>query len=209
MNKPAIRIVVAENHPVVADGIVAVLEKAKDIVVVGRARNGEEAIELLKRHQPDIVLLDLRMPVLDGIGVMRWIQRSGSRTRPVILTVFRSESDVSQAMQAGANAYLLKDTSPDEILKTVRRVHEGKVPIPPERLSDPTPSVTSADLKPLELAILALIAQGHNNRTIGIHLGLGANAVKYRLRRLFSKLGVKRRAAAARTAVERGLLQRL
>jgi two-component system NarL family response regulator len=205
-NKPGIRILVAEDQPVVADGIVAVLERAKDIVVVGQAKNGAEAIELLKQHRPDIVLLDLRMPVVDGIGVMRWIQRSGSNTRTVILTVFRSKSDVSQAIAAGANAYLLKDMSPRDILKTIRRVHRRKGPLSGEWPQELAPSVESADFNPLELNILALVVQGHDNRTIGSQLGLGTDTVKYHLRRLFSKLGVRKRAAAARQAIERGLL---
>ncbi len=206
MNKSGIRILVAEDHPVVADGILAVLAKAKDMVVVGRARNGAEAIELLKLHQPDIVLLDLRMPVVDGIGVVRWIKRSGSNARTVILTIFCSESDVSQAIQAGAEAYLLKDTPPGEILKTIRGVHLGKARISREGRKAPAPDVNSADLKPLELEILTLIVQGHNNRTIGSQLELGTDAVKYHLRGLFSKLGVRKRAAAARQAIQRGLL---
>src|SRR5262249_46312219 len=109
MSKSRIRILVAEDHPVVADGIRAVLAKAKDMVVVGQARDGAEAIELLKQHQPDIALLDLRMPVVDGVGVVRWVKRSGSNIRTLILTIFGGESDVRQAIEAGADAYLLKD----------------------------------------------------------------------------------------------------
>jgi two-component system NarL family response regulator len=206
MDEPGIRIIVAEDHPIVADGIVAVLAKAKDIVVVGRARNGEEAIELLRRHQPDIVLLDLRMPLIDGIGVMRWIKRSGSKTRTIVLTIYHGESDVSQAIQAGANEYLLKDTSPSEILKTIRRVHRGKPAISSEGKTRPVPCVKSSDLKPLELEMLALLVEGYDNRRIGSQLGLGTDAVKYHLRGLFSKLGVRKRTAAARQAIERGLL---
>ena len=206
VDKPGIRIVVAEDHPVVADGIVAVLARAKDMVVVGQARNGAEAIKLLKDYQPDIVLLDLRMPVVDGIGVLRWMRHSGSKARTVILTIFGSDSDVSQAIQAGANAYLLKDTSPDEILKTIRRVHRGEAPLSWERRQEPAPNVNSVNLNPLELDILRLIVQGHDNRTISSQLGLGANALKYILRGLFAKLEVKKRAAAARLAIERGIL---
>jgi len=205
MDEPDIRIIVAEDHPIVADGIVAVLAKAKDIVVVGRARNGVEAIELLRRHQPDIVLLDLRMPLVDGIGVMRWIKRSGSNTRPIVLTIYHGESDISQAIQEGANAYLLKDTSPSEILKTIRRVHRGKAAISSEGKTR-VPCVKSSDLKPLELEMLALLVEGYDNRRIGSQLGLGTDAVKYHLRGLFSKLGVRKRTAAARQAIERGLL---
>jgi len=207
MNQAAIRILMAEDHPVVADGIMAILAKAKDMVVVGHARDGAEAIELLKRHQPDIVLLDLRMPVVDGIGVVRWIQHSGSNARTVILTIFPSESDIRQALQAGATAYLLKDTPPGEILRTIRRVHRRKTSISRELVKKLAPKVNSPDLKPLELELLALIAQGHDNRTIGSCLGLGPDAVKYRLRGLFAKLGVKKRAAAARQAMERGLFE--
>jgi two-component system NarL family response regulator len=205
--EPRIRVLIAEDSPIVADGIVAILAKAEDVVVVGRARDGAEAIELIKRHQPDILLLDLRMPVVDGIGVLRWIKRSGSNARTVILTVFRSEGDVSQAIQAGANAYLLKDASTGEILTTIRRLHRGKARISRQRARELAPNVNSPDLKPVELDILALIVQGHNNRTIGTKLGLRTDTVKYHLRGLFSKLGVRKRAAAARQAFERGLLE--
>ena len=206
MNEPAIRIVVAEDHPVVADGIMEVLKKAKDMVVVGQARDGAEAIELLKRHKPDIALLDLRMPVVDGIGVVRWIKRSGLSTRTVILTIFRGESDIRQAIQAGANAYLIKDTSTREILKTIRCVYGGEARISKHWGQGLAPNGNSADLKPLELDILTLIVQGHDNRTIGSRLGLRTDAVKYHLRTVFSKLGVQKRAAAARQAIERSLV---
>jgi two-component system NarL family response regulator len=207
LNKPGIRVLVAEDHPIVADGIIAVLANAKDIVVVGRARNGAEAIEQLKQHQPDIVLLDLRMPVVDGIAVANWVKHSGSNARMVILTIFRSEGDVRQAFEAGASAYLLKDASPGEILKTIRQVHGGKTRISDERQGTQASHVNSIDLKPLELDMLTLIVQGHDNRTIGSQLGLGTDAVKYHLRALFCKLGVKKRTAAARMAIERGLLK--
>ena len=206
MNEPAIRIVIAEDHPVVADGIMEVLKKAKDMVVVGHARDGAEAIELLKRHKPDIALLDLRMPVVDGIGVVRWTKRSGLSTRTVILTIFRGESDIRQAIQAGANAYLIKDTSTREILKTIRCVYGGEARISKHWGQGLAPNGNSADLKPLELDILTLIVQGHDNRTIGSRLGLRTDAVKYHLRTVFSKLGVQKRAAAARQAIERSLV---
>lgn len=207
MHKQPIRILVAEDHPVVADGIVAILARAKDIVVIGLAKDGRQAIELLKRHQPDIVLLDLRMPVVDGIGVARWIKRSGSTARVVMLTSFGSETDVSQALRAGAKAYLLKDTPPAEILETIRRVHGGRVGTLRESAQKFVPDVDSAALTTLDLEILRLILHGHNNRAIGLKLGLRTDAVKCHLRGLYSKLGVRRRAAAARQAIERGLVR--
>ena len=202
---PRIRVLVAEDSPIVADGIVAILVTARDIVVVGQARDGAEAIELIKRHQPDIALLDLRMPVVDGVGVVRWVKRSGSNTRTVILTIFGGESDVRQAIQAGADAYLLKDASTREILKTIRQVHRGE-PRASQRGHGLAPNGNSAELEPVELDILTLIVQGHDNRTIGSRLGLETDAVKYHLRGVFSKLGVRKRAAAARQAIERGLI---
>lgn len=206
-DKPGIRILVAEDHPIVADGILAVLGMAKDIVVVGRARNGEEAIRLLKHHQPDILLMDLRMPLIDGIGVMQWINRNGSNARAIILSMYQGENEVTQAIQAGASAYLLKDTSPSEILKTIRRVHRGKVPILGQQRTRDVSCEKSSDLKPLELEILALIVEGYDNRRIGLQLGLGTHSVKYHLRGLFSKLGVRNRATAARQALANGLLR--
>jgi len=205
-DQPVIRILVAEDHPIVADGILAVLAKAKDMVVMGRARNGEEAIELIKHHQPDIVLLDLRMPLVDGIGVLKWIKRTGSSARSIVLTIYRGESDVSQAIQAGANAYLLKEASAGEILRTIRRVHRRKALFSHDQTTRRAPCVNSSEIKPLELEMLALLVEGYDNRSIGTRLGLGTDAVKYHLRGLFSKLGVKKRTAAARQAIERGLL---
>ena len=204
---PAIRILVAEDHPVVSDGIVAILSEAKDIVIVGQASDGAQAIQMLESLRPDIVLLDLRMPSIDGIGVARWIKRSGSTARIVILTAFSSPGDVSQAFQAGANAYVLKDASTTEILNTIRRVHHLKSGISEEPACGLAPDVNSTDLQPSELEILALIVQGNTNRIIGTKLGLRTDAVKYRLRKLFSKLGVRKRTAAARRAIERGLIQ--
>jgi DNA-binding NarL/FixJ family response regulator len=202
---PAIRIVVAEDHPVVADGIVAVLARARDMVVAGRARNGADAIELIKRRRPDIVLLDLRMPILDGIGVLRWMRQSGSNARTVILTVFGGDIDTSRAIQAGANAYLLKDSPAEEILNTIRRVQQGVAVISSMQEQGRAPKLNSAEFKSVEIDILKLIVKGHDNRTIGSQLGLGANALKYKLRGLYSKLRVRKRTAAARAAIERGL----
>lgn len=202
-----IRILVAEDHRVVSDGIVAILSKAKDIIIVGQASNGPETIQMLKRLRPDIVLLDLRMPSIDGIGVARWMKRSGSTARIIILTAFNSPADVHQAFQAGASAYLLKDVSVVEIVNTIRRVHQLKDGISDEYACEPAPRMNSADLEALELEILSQIVQGNTNRIIGTELSLGADAVKYRLRKLFRKLGVRKRAAAARQALERGLIE--
>jgi len=204
---PGIRVVVAEDQPIVADGIAAVLTEAGDMEVVGLARNGEEAIELLRKCQPDVILLDIRMPVLDGIGVARWIKKSGSKVRTVILTVIRNANEMEEAIRAGANAYLLKDAPVDEILRTIRSVHHGKAPVSAKPGKAAAGSVNSGDLKPLELEILTLIVQGHDNRTIGTRLGLSLGNVKSLLRSLYSKLGVGRRAAAARQAMERGLFR--
>lgn len=206
VSKPGIRVLIAEDHPIVADGIVDLLRSAKDIKIVGQVRNGAEAIELLKRIEADIALLDLRMPLVDAIGVMEWITSSGSKVRTVILTAFRSNTDVSQAIQAGAHAYLLKDMSADKILKTIRLVHAARTPVTREPPRDQVQNANPSDFQRLELDILALIAQGRDNHTIGSQLGLSTDAVKYRLRGLFAKLGVRKRAAAARQAIERGLL---
>ncbi len=207
IKQPIIRVLVAEDYPVVADGIVAVLTRANDIVVVGQARDGAEAIDLIKRHRPDIVLLDLRMPVVDGLSVARWMKGSGSTSRVIILTSFQSERDVNQAIQAGAKGYLLKDTPGKEILKTIRRVHKGGYCISPEVAQKLAPNMKYPGLTPLELEILGLILQGDDNRTIGTRLGLGREAVKYHLRGLFSRLGVRRRAAAVRQAIDRGFVR--
>jgi DNA-binding NarL/FixJ family response regulator len=206
INKPPIRVLIAEDHPIAADGIVAILANVKDMLVIGRARDGAETIELVKQHRPDIVLLDLRMPVVDGVQVIRWIKGSGLSARTVILTAFHSQSDVREAIRAGANAYLLKDVTGGEILKTIRRVHAGKHRISGKKARELTPNANSAELKPAELEVLTLIVEGHDNRTIAAKLGLRLEAVKYRLKGIFSKLGVRKRGAAASRAIERGLV---
>jgi two-component system NarL family response regulator len=205
--KPArIRVLLAEDHPVVADGIAAILGAAKDIVIVGLAANGVEAIELLKRYEPDIALLDLRMPLVGGVEVARWIRTSGSSTRAVFLTYSPSESDRSEAIRAGARAYLLKDTPPAGIVESIRRVHREKLRTFQGALLPNAQAVTAAGFKAVELQILRLILHGDDNQTIGAKLGLRSNAVKYLLKGLYSKLGVKKRGAAARQAIERGLI---
>lgn len=201
-----IKLLIAEDHPVVSDGVRAILSKAKDMVVVGQARDGASAIEMLKHLQPDIALLDLRMPIIDGIGVLRWLKNSKSSTGTIILSGFRSAHDVDGAFRAGANAYLLKDVSAVQLLKTIRRVHRSKSWISETMAREFAPNSKSDDLNASELRILALVIEGHANRTIGLKLGLDADAVKYRLRRVFSKLGVTKRAAAAREAIERNLM---
>jgi two-component system NarL family response regulator len=206
-DKTDIRILVAEDHPVVADGILAVLGKAKDMVVVGHARNGEEAIELLKHHQPDIALLDLRMPLIDGIGVIKWIKCTGSSAKPIVLTMFEGEDAVTQAIHAGASAFLLKDTPSNEILKMIRHVHQRKTAISRRHRTWEVPCANLGDLKPLELEILALLVEGYDNRKIGSMLRLSTDGVKYLLRGIFSKLGVRKRAAAARQAIENGIVK--
>jgi len=203
---PRIRVLIAEDYRIVADGIAKLLSEAADIVVVGLARDGAEATRLIERHRPDIALLDLRMPVLDGLGVARWIQTSGSAAQAIILTAFQSEREISDAHRAGVKAYLLKGTLPGEILKVIRQVHQGVRSI--ASVLDPAIERTeSPALNPLELKILKLMVLGHNNQEIAQRLELRTDTVKYRLRTLFAKLGVKRRAAAARRAVEIGLVQ--
>jgi DNA-binding NarL/FixJ family response regulator len=198
-----IRVLIAEDYQIVADGIVKILSEAADIVVVARARDGAEAIRLIERHRPDIALLDLRMPLVDGLGVARWIQSSGSSAQAILLTGFQSERDVGDAIRAGVKAYLLKGTAPGEILSTIRQVHQGERSVASGLARQVEPPL----LNPLELKVLKFVVLGCNNQEIATAMGLRTDTVKYRLRGVFSKLGVKKRTAAARKAVELGFIQ--
>ena len=206
LTPPKIRIVVADDHPIFRDGLCKLLALEDDFEVVAQASDGRQVLEVLQQTQPDILLLDLRMPVVDGIQVVRWIKGSGLTARTVILTGFSRQSDVREAIRAGANAYLLKDVTGGEMLRTIRSVHRGKYRISGKRARELAANVSSADLKPSEMEILALIVEGHDNGTIAAKLGLRKEAVKYHLKGIFSKLGVTKRGAAARQAIERGLL---
>ena len=206
--KPAkIKILVADDHPIVRDGIISIVEVEKDMSVVGHASDGVEAVELAKKLLPDIILLDLRMPRLDGLEVIAQIQSLHLPSKVIVLTTFDSEQDVHLALKAGARSYLLKDTPRPVLLDTVRQVHGGKTCIPPRIGQKLVENMSRPVLSAREMDILKLVAEGKSNKGIGDQLGIAEGTVKTHVKSLLSKLKAPGRTAAVREAVHRGLVR--
>lgn len=207
MKPSKIRILVADDHPVVRDGIVSIVEAEKDISVVAQAGDGVETVELVKKLLPDIVLLDLRMPRLDGLEVIAQIQSLHLPTKIIALTTFDSEQDVHQALKAGARSYLLKDTPRPVLLDTIRQVHAGKTCIPPRIGQKLVENMSRPVLSARELDVLKLVAEGKSNSDIGDQLGITEGTVKTHVKSLLKKLQVPGRTAAVKEAVHLGLVR--
>jgi DNA-binding NarL/FixJ family response regulator len=203
-----IRVLVADDHPVVRGGIVALLSAADDIEVVAEASDGLEAVRLASEHVPDVVLMDLRMPGLDGDEATARILAATPSVRVVILTTYESDASILTAIEAGASGYLLKAAPQEEILAGVRSVARGEVALAPsiaamlvQRVAKP-----AVTLSPRETQVLALVAQGSSNPAIATALFLSEATVKTHLLHVFEKLGVSDRTRAVTRAMELGIL---
>lgn len=202
-------LLVVDDHPVVRDGIVGMVGSAEDIDVIGDASDGAEAVALAQVHAPDVVLMDLRMPRMDGVAALREFARLGITSRVVVLTTFDADADVLPAIAAGATGYLLKDASRDQLLDAIRAAAAGRTALAPEVASRLVLRVRAPEaslLTPRELEVLALIADGATNRAAGDRLHLSEGTVKTHLLSIYAKLGVGDRAAAVAEGFRRGLL---
>ncbi|ADH70305.1 response regulator transcription factor [Nocardiopsis dassonvillei] len=204
-----IRVLIADDHPVVRDGLRGAFTAQDDIEVVGEAANGREAVELVGRLAVDVVLMDLRIPVLSGVGAIAVLSRERPDVRVLVLTTFDSESDVLPAIEAGATGYLLKDASPDELLRGVRAVHRGESVLAPtavRHLMGQVRRPAGQSLSDRELQVLGLVADGASNRAAAARLFISEASIKTHLQHVYNKLGVRDRAAAVAEAYRRGLL---
>jgi DNA-binding NarL/FixJ family response regulator len=203
-----IRVLIADDHPVVRQGLRTFLDLQDDLTVVGEAGDGERAVELVAELAPDVLLLDLKMPVLDGLGTLERL--TGSATRVVVLTSVSDRADVGPAMWAGASGFLYKDVDPNALVQAVRAVHNGQVLLAPEAAEamlssrENTPGVASP-LTEREREVLALIAAGRSNREIARSLAVAEKTVKTHVSNVLMKLGVQDRTQAALYAVRHGL----
>ena len=207
MKKEKIKIMVADDHPIVRDGIVSLVAAEKDLQLVAQAADGVKAVELLKKHLPDILLLDLRMPGGDGLEVIEQIQKLRLPTRVIVLTTFENEQDIHQALKSGARGYMLKDTPRPELLTAIHRVHDGETCIPPRISQKLVEKMNRAELTERELEILRLVAQGDSNKEIGNKLGITEGTVKTHVKGLLKKLHAPGRTGAVKEAAHQGLIR--
>lgn len=202
-----IRVLVADDHVTVREGLAAIIGRQPDMVVVAAAASGRDAADLWLEHRPDVVLLDLRMPVLDGVGAMTEIRQQDPSARIVVLTTFDTDHEISRAIKAGARGYLLKDAQRDELLDCIRKVHAGETCIPASLVAKLAASVSSEELTGREMHVLTLLAGGKGNKEIGLSLHISETTVKSHLRSIFNKLNVLSRTEAIAVASRRGLVQ--
>jgi DNA-binding NarL/FixJ family response regulator len=201
-----IRILFADDHPAMRKGIASILANESDMELVGEAGTGLEAVQLCRLHRPDVTLMDLRMPELEGIEAIRIIRKELPDARIIALTSFDGDQDIYRALEAGVWGYVLKDRVHTEIIRAIRTVHSGARLLQNEiaaRLRDHLPGPA---LTPREIEVLRFVAEGMGNKEIGAHLGTSVGTVKIHIQNILSKLGAADRTHAVTIALRRGIL---
>ena len=204
-----IRIVIADDHPIFRAGLQGLLSGQEDFEVVGEAANGREAVAVVRHAAPNVLLVDLQMPELDGLGAIREIRAVAPATRILVLTTYDSDADILRAVEAGATGYLLKDTPREELFKAIRATARGDSVLSPSvasKLIGRARGPMERALSAREIEVLGAVARGLSNAEIGRELFIGEATVKTHLLRAFAKLGVDDRTRAVTVAMERGLL---
>jgi two-component system NarL family response regulator len=201
-----IRVLIADDHSIFRQGLAMIISRDPDMTVIAQAENGQQAIDLFREHQPDVTLMDLRMPQVEGVEAITAIRRESKSARIIVLTTYDSDEDIYRGLQAGAQGYLLKDTEPDELFNAIRTIHRGEQYIPSnvgvkliQRMNNPV-------LSERELAVLRSMAQGMSNADIATALSISAGTVKSHVNRILSKLDVDDRTQAVIVAVKRGIV---
>ena len=200
-----INILLVDDHPIVREGLAALIERRGEMRVVAEAAEGETAVALYAQHQPDVVLIDLRMPGMGGVAAITAVRQQFPTARFIILTTYDGDEDIYRGLQAGAMAYLLKDTPRQELLDTIRAVYAGQKRIPPEVAAKLTEHMLGPALTEREQAVLDLIVRGRSNKEIGQELSITEGTVKAHVNNVLGKLGVSDRTQAVTEALRRGL----
>ena len=205
-NKQSIRVFSVDDHPLLREGIATLVNSQPDMVLVGEASTGAEAIQHFKQHMPDVTLLDLRLPDMSGIDVLIAIRSEFPNARIVMLTTFEGDVEVQRALQAGARGYLLKNMPPVELLDVIRQVHDGKKRIPPEIASQLLEHMSDEGLTEREVEVLREVADGNRNREIAERLFISEETVKVHIKHIMEKLGAADRTQAVAIGVRRGII---
>jgi DNA-binding NarL/FixJ family response regulator len=202
-----IRLLIADDHALILEGLAATIGRQDDMTVVAKAADGRKAVELWKEQRPHVALLDLRMPQLNGVGVIREIRELDVGARIIVQTTYDTDEEIYQAVRAGAKAYLLKDVPLEELLSVIRKVHAGETCIPPALAAKLASRMSGEALTGRELDVLRFLARGRSNKEIGMDLFISETTVKTHVRSIFSKLNVLSRTEAIAVANRRGLIQ--
>jgi DNA-binding NarL/FixJ family response regulator len=205
--RPRIRVLTVDDHPLLREGITALINSQPDMVLVGQASTGRDGIREFEAHRPDVTLMDLRLPDMSGIDTMIAIRAGSPEARILVLTTFDGDVEIQRALAAGARGYLLKSMPPREMVQAIRQVHAGKKRIPPEIAAHIAEHLGDELLTPREVEVLKLVASGNRNKDIGERLFISEETVKVHVKHVMNKLGASDRTQAVAIAIRRGIIQ--
>ena len=206
-DQPRIRVFSVDDHPLLREGIAAIINNQPDMTVIAQSASGRDAIQVFRKHQPDVTLMDLRLPDMSGIDVLAGIRAEFPEARIIMLTTFEGDVEIKRALESGARGYLLKSMPPKELVEVIRQVHAGKKRIPPQLAAELAEHMSDEALTTREVEVLGQIAGGNRNRDIAEQLFISEETVKVHIKHIMEKLGASDRTQAVAIGVRRGIIQ--